>query len=783
MSLSENIRRKLIATFQTEQREHLQTMMQGLLALEREPDSPQRQALLDEIFREAHSLKGSARAVGMTAVESVGHALEELLSLTKDGRLPFTPDLFDLLYQSLDAVELLVTQVESGSGATPASVLTLLARLEAAAQQSVVAAADAPSPNQVDTAVPRSSQPTDHPLNQVTTRPMDETIRVTVSKLDALMVQLSELLAVKIRTGQRLAEVGQLQQLATAWQKDWLAQRAHFHRLVRLTPEGGDGEAEAASGQPEAASGRASLPKELLPLLEFLGRNQEQLRHFSTQTGALQRQFAHDLLRLSLIIDELEAEVKRVRLLPLTTITTPFDRMVRDLARQQDKRVALVITGGETELDKRLLEQIKDPLLHLLRNAVDHGIEPTAVRQQSNKPPQATITVSAGQQGNNVVITVQDDGVGLDVARLRDTAVRRQLFTPAEAAALTDAEAANLIFRAGFSTSARVTDISGRGVGLDVARQNVETLHGSLTVTFASGRGTTFTMILPLTLTSSRGLLLLAGGQTFALPLTTVERLLFVQPEAITRLEGREVIVEQDQPIALAHLANLLELPAPPAPLDRLTVAIIGVAEKRLALVVDSLVGEQELVIKSLGGQLARVGGLMGATMLGSGQIVLVLHAADLLKLAARPVIGNRLSVNGKSQSPITDYRTPITKTILVVDDSITTRTLEKNILEAQGYQVRLATNGEEALGLLVTEAHLPDVIVTDVNMPRLDGFDLTRRVKLDTRTKDIPVILVTSRDSPADKARGIEVGADAYIVKNRFDQGNLLAMIEQLTL
>ncbi|MBX3059570.1 MAG: hybrid sensor histidine kinase/response regulator [Anaerolineae bacterium] len=778
MSLSEEIRRKLIATFQTEQREHLQTMMQGLLALEREPDSPQRQATLDEIFREAHSLKGSARAVGMTAVESLGHALEELLSLTKDGRLPFTPDLFDLLYQSLDAVEMVVAQVESGSGAPPASVLSLLARLETAVQQPIV-----PQPETAPEPPVATPTPSAYPLPSAA----DETIRVAVSKLDALMVQLSELVAVKIRAGQRLAEVEQLQQLAAAWQKDWRAQRAQYHRLLRTMPNESDG--------------RAALPKELPLLLEFLDRNQEHLRQFATQTNGLQRQFGHDLLRLSLTIDDLEAEIKRVRMLPLTTITTTFDRMVRDLARQQDKRVSLVINGGETELDKRLLEQIKDPLMHLLRNGVDHGLEPTAVRKQQGKPAQATITISAGQQGNNVIITVQDDGAGLDVARLRETAVRRNLYTAAEAATLTDAEAAALIFRAGFSTSARVTDISGRGVGLDVARQNVEALHGSLTVAFAAGQGTTFTMILPLTLASSRGLLLTAGGQTFALPLTTVERMLFVKPAEITHLEGREVIVEQGQPVALAYLADLLELPPTPPPTDRLTVVIIGVAEKRLALVVDSLVGEQELVIKPLGGQLARVGGLMGATMLGSGQIVLVLHAADLLKLAANP------SANPVSRKPLSVNRQPTghasrithhglrvtdngsrTKTVLVVDDSITTRTLEKNILEAQGYQVRLATNGEEALSLLVTDGsspdgRLPDVIVTDVNMPRLDGFDLTQRVKQDNRYKDIPIILVTSRDSPADKKRGIEVGADAYIVKNRFDQGNLLEMIEQLTL
>ncbi|HUM71940.1 MAG TPA: Hpt domain-containing protein, partial [Chloroflexota bacterium] len=370
MGLSEDIRRKLIATFQTEQREHLQTMMQGLLALEREPDSPQRQATLDEIFREAHSLKGSARAVGLTAVESLGHALEELLSLTKDGRLPFTPDLFDMLYQSLDAVELLVAQAESGNTAIPATVLALLARLETAVQQ--------PTTPQPASPLPTPPPPSAYPLPSAAP---DETIRVAVSKLDALMVQLSELLAVKIRAEQRL-EIGQMQQLAAAWQKEWRVQRAYYHRLVRWAPD-------EADGTPEMASGRSLLPKELPPLLEFLDRNQEQLRQLNVQTSTLHRQFGNDLLRLSLIMGELEEGIKRVRMLPLTTIAAPFDRMVRDLARQQDKQVALVIIDGETELDKRLLEQMKDPLMHLLRNAVDHGIEPTAVRQQSNKPPQA----------------------------------------------------------------------------------------------------------------------------------------------------------------------------------------------------------------------------------------------------------------------------------------------------------------------------------------------------------------------------------------------------------
>jgi two-component system chemotaxis sensor kinase CheA len=345
---------------------------------------------------------------------------------------------------------------------------------------------------------------------------------------------------------------------------------------------------------------------------------------------------------------------------------------------------------------------------------------------------------------------------------------------PAEVQKLDDDEVTRLIFNSGFSTSPIITDISGRGVGLDVVRQNIEELHGTLEVSFTVGLGTTFTMNLPLTLASSRGLLVKAGGQIFALPLSTVERMLHLKGQTITNLKGRAAITYQQKPLALAWLADLLELPQGQRDPDQLTVVIVAIAEKRLGIVVEDLVGEQEIVLKSLGKQLARVGGIAGATVLGSGQVILMLHPADLIKLAARtparratPSDGSQLESNRQ-------------KTVLVVDDSITTRTLEKNILEAAGYEVKLAIDGEQALAVLVTDG-LPDLIVSDINMPRLDGFGLTQRIRQDERYADIPVILVTSLDSPADKARGIEVGADAYIVKSSFDQNNLLETIEQL--
>jgi two-component system chemotaxis sensor kinase CheA len=640
MSLSEQIRQKLIATFQAEQREHLQTMTQALLALEQEPGSPS-PAVLDELFRAAHSMKGSARVVGLTAVESLAHALEELLMGLRDGRLSFTRTLFDLFYQSLDAAELLLAQAETGDTTPPAKVLALLARLEnfAEEQRSEGAEGITSSPHPLITSSPHPFLPSSP----------DETIRVSVSKLDGLMAGLGELVAAKIRAEQRLSEARQMRDMAEGWQKEWLALRSQYHRLRRADFAKGNGHFEAAMKDKRTA-------RDLTAVLEFVNNNQEQLRYFTAQTNALYRQSANDLMRLSLAIDELETEMKRVRLLPLATITTPFRRLVRDLGQQQGKQVSLTIIGDEMEMDRRLLEQVKDPLIHLLRNAVDHGVEATAVRQQSGKPARATVTLTAVQQANNILITVSDDGAGLNLAVLREAAVQKGILSPIEAANLNDGAAANLVFRSGLSTSLRVTAISGRGVGLDVVRQNVAELNGSLSVSSEPGKGTTFSLLLPLTLASSRGLLLTAAGQTFALPITAVERMIRIKPEEITNTDGKATLFYQDNPVPLAQLADLLELKEEtvignPLSVTRSpiteygirnteyglrTVVILTIADKHLGLIVDTLDGEQEIVIKPLGSQLVKVGGFMGATTLGSGQVVLVLHAADLLKLAIR---------------------------------------------------------------------------------------------------------------------------------------------------
>jgi two-component system chemotaxis sensor kinase CheA len=796
MELSGEIRQQLIPTFKVEQLEHVQTMTEGLLALEGRPGPAEQKSILASIFRAAHSMKGAAQAVNVPTVARLGHALEDLLLHAKEGRLSFSAELFDLLHEALDTVELVLEKAEVDDGETTPEVMELLKQLgevNAIANQE-----SAPLPP----AEPALTQPTlpktavESPTNSLPTltnptlpgetaanaepeenkRPEltpsqtgDQTIRVSVNKLDALMAQSSELLAAKIRAEQRLVEVRELELSTTEWQKKWHALRPHQNRLLR----------NQKKGNGRTPQKQLELTHDLTTLVDFFYQNQDLPRQFNTKINTLYRQFANDIMRLSLNINELQEEIKRMRMLPLSTITKTFGRIVRDIAREQNKQVNLVILGEETELDKRVLEQIKDPLIHMLRNAADHGIESPEKRVEAGKPATGEIVLEARQQGTNVVITIADDGTGLDLDKLRYAAVRKGMLTQAEAAQLDDAEAKMLVFTSGLSTSQIITNISGRGVGMDIVRKNVEDLQGMLEVCFEPGQGTTYSMTLPLTLASSHGLLVQAGGQLFALPLTNIERMVQVERREINTLIGKSAIVDNGKPLAVAWLEDVLQLPSTTVEekeTDRLTIVIINFAEKRLGLVVNSLEGEQEIVMKNLGRQLVKVGGIAGATVLGSGQVVLVLNAADILKLAtgatARPVI----------TAVASEKSTEVAQTILVVDDSITTRTLEKNILEAAGYRVRLATDGEEAFNLLLAET-LPNLIISDVEMPRLDGFGLGQRVKQDKRFSNIPFILVTSLDSPASKARGIEIGADAYIVKSSFDQVDLLQTIQQLIL
>jgi two-component system chemotaxis sensor kinase CheA len=757
MSISAKIREELIGSFRAELNEHIQTMTDGLLDMEQgSVTGEERQAMLENTFRAAHSLKGAARAMGVTVIEQLAHALESILDSIQHDAIELTADLFTACYQALDAIQAVQAAYEAGETTPPVQALQALAALDPFR----------PSPKEVareieqDELTPAASPVEEAPPGTLTvTAPaVDETIRVSVDKLDTLMAQLTELLVTKIRAEQHLTQIQQLQEFAARWQREWLAVRSVYGKVARQGP------------------GQNGPGKDTERLLDYLETSQERLREVNVLIGNMAREYANDSMHMSLVIDSLEDEIKRARMQPLSTITGPFGRMVRDMAREAGKEARLRIVGGETELDKQVLERIKDPLIHLLRNAVGHGIEPPEEREAAGKPRRGTVTLTAEQLGQDVVICISDDGAGFDLEAIRQAIAKHDRI---EAESLAEAELIDAIFRPGITTSRIITDISGRGVGLDVVRRNVEALQGRVYVEWTPDGGASFTLTLPLRLTSSRGLLVHASDELFAIPLNNVERIIHISPQEITPLEGHDTVRYNGQLIPLVWLSDVLNLPRKDTQHDKAStpVVILSAIERRMAFAVDGLAGEQEVVIKGLGKQLARVGGIVGATIMGTGDVVLILNVADLIRLGLRGERGSVLRALEQTASPI-EIRAK--HRILIVDDSITTRTLEKNILEAIGYNVQVATDGQEALNT-IAESGVPDLIISDIMMPRVDGFELTKRVKEDPKTAQVPVILVTSLGSAEDKTRGIESGADAYIVKSAFDQSNLLETIEQL--
>jgi two-component system, chemotaxis family, sensor kinase CheA len=596
---------------------------------------------------------------------------------------------------------------------------------------------------------------------------IDETIRVSVKKLDSLMAQLSELLITKIHADQLLSQLQHAREFTKLWQKEWLITRNSYSWLER---QNGD--------RISHLNASPRFNKELATVLSYVNSTQDGLRDLSGIINALLQQHQSDVMQMALVIDRLEDEIKRVRMLPLNTITESFGLMVRDLAQAAGKKAVLEIRGGEVELDKGVLEKIKDPIVHMLRNAVDHGIELPEKRVAAGKPAQGAIILSAEAIGREVTISVTDDGAGLNVDAIRQAAIRRGIEHTEE---MNIDELVQLIYAVGFSTSRFITDVSGRGIGLDIVRRNTEQLHGKVHVDWKPGVHTRFTLTLPLTLTSTHALLVRASDQWFAIPLNTIERNQYIQPEDVNSIGTNHTILYEGQQIMIVRLSNVLEIHSGQNDQDGLSlpVVILSSMGRRMAFVVEELGDEQEVVVKALGKQFVYLGGIAGAHLMGNGTVLLVLNVADLIKLALRGGTASAFK-SGTTDNHKSTLVIMKKKNILIVDDSITTRTLEKNILEAAGYNVQLAFNGMEALNTIRT-GDCPDLVISDVVMPRMDGFELTKRIKGESRTAKIPVILVTSLDSPTDKARGIDCGADAYIVKSSFDQGNLLDTIQQL--
>ena len=789
--------KRLMKTFLEELEEHVGALNRDLLALEKDSSGQERTERLKTLFRTAHSLKGAARSVNVTVIESACHRLEEILTAARDGKARLGPELFAVLFAAADALEEAGMRLREQQDLTGAPLAALLPRLEAAAgggdketrepsggrkppdsessrgsqEESREASGGRKPP---DSESSRGSQeesgglrpplaltvsPSSPPVAEAAPEPTGgATVRVSADKLDSFLARNGELLVARRRVQSRVEEVAALREFVGRWKAEWRTVEKEIvargaGRGAREETKGGVLPATRAAPRRRAA--------------QILGRVSDNLRQMERDLEHLATGMAADGRVLKEAAGAIDDEVRRVRMLPFAEACQGLDRMVRDLELAVGKEVELILEGGDVELDRSVLEGLKDPLRHLVRNAVDHGAEAPEERRAAGKPPRMRLTVAAAVRGAAVEVVVADDGRGLNLSALRQVVRKKGLPEPAD-----ERELARVIFQPGFSTSRFITDVSGRGVGLDVVKSRVESLHGSVDLSFAPGAGTRFTLSVPLTLTTLRVLLVGAGGQTFAIAAANAQKLVRADASQVRSVEGRQMLALGGTPVPLASLAETLGLRSAAAPGGKTPVVVLAAGDKRMAFVVDEFQAEQEVVVKALGARIRRTRFVSAATILPSGKIALVLNTANLLRKALQRPAGPALASPERAERPAK-------KRILVVDDSLTTRALEKSILEAAGYDVTAAADGAAAWQLLQERG--TDLIVSDVDMPKMDGFALTEAVRGSKRFQDLPVVLVTARETEADKERGVVVGANAYLGKSAFDQKNLLETIAQL--
>ncbi|MFZ2444830.1 MAG: hybrid sensor histidine kinase/response regulator [Syntrophobacteraceae bacterium] len=758
----EELLKKLLPMFKIEARDHLGIISSGLVEIE--TGGPEKHGeIVETIYRESHSLKGAARSVNRSDVVAICQSLENVFSALKRGEITLSSRTMDLLHQTVDFVSDLIAGMEIAH-AEKFGVGEIIHRLEEATFQKPVAPG-----GEKGTAVRPGSAPGEHQEREGKAPDVDSiaktggiiaetspapvpahsssgTIRISTARLDALLLQAEEMLSVKLAAGQRVLELKELKKTLARWKKEREKQKLSRTASVRET----QGEARDKGGaDPFLNSLEAGLAK-------------------------LIRAAEYDQRSVAVMVDALLDDMKKTLMLPFSSFLESFPRLVRDLSRDAGKEVGLHIEGGEIEIDRRVLDEMKDPLVHMVRNCIDHGIEMPGDRRKKGKSARGSIKISVSSRDGGIEIAVSDDGAGIDALKVKSAAQKCGAISREEADRLGEYETLSLIFRSGVSTSPIITDISGRGLGLAIVREKVEKLNGAVSIYTRPDIGTSFKMEAPLTLATFRGVLVRVGGHLFVLPSANVERVTRVRKEEIQTVENRETLSFDAQTVSLARLGAVLELETAVARArgedPYLQIVLLASAGKRMAFLVDEVLQEREVLVKTLGGQLARVRNIAGATVLGTGKVAPILNVPDLMTSAVKLVPTPALAVVEGPHKKLS---------ILVVEDSITARTLLKTILESAGYEVATAVDGIDAFTALKTAEF--DLVVSDVEMPRMNGFDLTAKIRSDRKLSDLPVVLVTALESREDKERGIDVGANAYVVKSSFEQSNLLEVVRRL--
>lgn len=790
MDKKQEFYQRILATFRIEAEETVNAMSADLIELEKNPVEATKKELIEVIYRAAHSLKGAARAVNYSEVESLCHSFEDVMTAVRSEELPVSQQLFNILHQTVDLINKVLNTKADEIG--PELNNQILAHIDNLAlfeaglgeeikenmrppksetahhagpeifkpeqQTNIQKSAHVVEPTE-QTAQKANSDKSKEKAASYAKKASGDTIRVSTQKLDKLLFQAEEMLAIKLSAIQRTEYLQQTINKLSVWNKEASLVYPATLMIKQLLDK-----KETFSNE----------EKEINRIIQFNDWTSSHLKNIEKELNELRSFSQQEAYASGSKIESLLDEVKELIAVPFATLLDVFPKMVRDIATDLGKEIDFMVEGDDIEIDRRILEKLRNPLMHIIRNSIDYGIEKPDDRIKNQKTEKGSISLKIERLENNKVeLLISDDGQGVDIEKLKQLYIKDQGIAEKDVEQISDKDCLNYMFGSGISTSDIVTDLSGRGLGLAIVKETIDQLGGEIDVETVKGQSTTFRILLPISIITFRGVLLDVSGRNFIIPTSKIVKVLRLHKKEIKTVENKATIHFDGEIIPLINLSEILELPINEHIGEYIQVIILTVLGKQIGFLIDHIIGDQEVLVKNFNKQLSRVRNISGATILGSGKVVPILNISDLFKSSLRATASTRIFSDKASSDKEAQ------KSILVVEDSITSRILLKNILEGAGHKVTTAIDGVDGFTKLKEGSF--NAVISDVEMPRMNGFELTAKIRADKESANIPVVLVTTLSKREDREKGIEVGANAYIIKSSFNQSNLLEVLDRL--